>query len=77
MKKLKIGKLYLDRTVGLSRSASGVVSFWCSGPIQIWNATTSGHDHTICVNADFLRELDDGAIEEVAREKDPFKRKRK
>jgi hypothetical protein len=35
--KLKIGTLYEDERVMLSRSASGAVTFWCKTPLTIWN----------------------------------------
>jgi hypothetical protein len=76
MKKPETGTLYKDSIVRLERYADGSIHFYCRCPVQIWNTERSGR-HDFCVITNFLRERDDGSIDEVRRDKDPFKRKRK
>jgi len=38
-KKLKTGHLYRDERIEVSRSASGVISVFCHGPIEVWKSS--------------------------------------
>lgn len=60
----RVGILYRDDEIELSRSANGVVSMVCPLPVQVWQSSKKGHA-AVCVVG--FKQHRDGSLTEIRR----------